>query len=436
MTQAPTTSLLRSVVTLFTGTLLAQAVPFLFAPLIARLYNADQFAVFGTLLAVFNILAVVVAGRYDQAVVLPPDPARAMHLVKGALLVVLCISLTSGLLLFLFGRQLEQSLGLPGLQDVIGPLILLVMLGGVQLVLMQWMLRVRAYGALARQKVAQAIGITVFTLLFGWLAARNGLVWGYLIGWSLYTAITVWTVVRRFPLLPGWEWSGIRAALVAYRAWPLHNAWPAVLNATASGMAVIYMASYFTAEETGQHNFARQYLLVPISMVSVALGQVLFERTATRVRDGVPIRAGLRVVILSLLAAALIIAVIITLFGEPLFAWLFGERWRMAGQSARILVWGYAAQLVAGPLGTQLIALGRVKAAMVFPVLFASLLGILSFAPHGSAMRFMGLLSATEVVAYGAYALWVWHHVRQHDLGVEQHGPGHDRSTDAGRSGP
>ena len=61
MSNQPT--FLRSVTTLFSGTVIAQAVPFLAAPVIARLYGPEQFAVFGTLMAVFNILNVVAAGR-------------------------------------------------------------------------------------------------------------------------------------------------------------------------------------------------------------------------------------------------------------------------------------------------------------------------------------------------------------------------------------
>jgi O-antigen/teichoic acid export membrane protein len=409
---------LKSVAALFSGTVLAQAIPFLLAPVIARLYDAEQFAVFGTLLAVFNILNVLAAWRYDQAIVLPASNAQAGDLVKGAVLLVMGTSVLAAVVLLFFGARLEQTRGLIGLQHLAGALVVLTFLGGVQLVLLQWLLRQRAFPVIARQKVLQSVAVTSLTLLFGWLSWRNGLVSGYVLGWLVYTMATLWIVLRQFPLGKGWDLLRMRHALSAYRDWPLHNAWPAVLNAAASGMAVIFMVAYYDVKVVGEHNFARQYLLVPISMVSVALGQVLFERTATRVRERLSIQADLKRVTWFLVGLALLIALVVTLFGEFLFATILGEQWRYAGRIAGILIWGYVAQLVGSPLGSQLIAMGKVKAAMLFPVFYALLLAVLPLFKHVPAPQFMALLSATEVLAYGGYAALVWWHVRRYETGL------------------
>jgi O-antigen/teichoic acid export membrane protein len=409
---------LRSVATLFSGTVLAQAIPFLLAPLIARLYDAAQFAAFGTLLAVFNILNVVAAGRYDQAIVLPRSRERSSDLAKGAIFLVACTTVLVAVLLFIFGARLEQATSLTDLHRLTWPLVALTFLGGTQLVLLQWLLRNRAFSVIARQKVVQSIAVTGLTLLFGWASWRDGLISGYLFGWMVYSALTLAVVFRRFPLGQGWEAVRIKMALRAYRDWPLHNAWPAVLNATASGMAVIYMVGFFDVQVAGEHNFARQYLLIPIGMISVALGQVLFERTATRVRERMPILADLRRVTWVLVAMALVIALVVTFYGETLFAWILGERWRYAGHVAGILIWGYSAQLVGGPLGAQLIAMGKVKATMLFPVFYALLLAFLPLFRNTSPLRFMALLSGTEVLAYGGYAALVWYHARRYEHSI------------------
>lgn len=411
---------LRSVATLFSGTVLAQAIPFLFAPIIARLFTAEEFAVFGTLLAVFNILNVVVAGRYEQAIVLPRETSAAGHLVKGALSIVVVNTLLFAILLFVLGKGLEQRAGLTGLDKLTWPVAGLVLLGGVQVVLLQWLLRNRAFKVIASQKVLQAVGVTAFTLALGWMAWNNGLVVGYVLGWTVYTLVTFWVVMARYPLGPLWDWKSIRSVLNEYRSWPLHNAWPAVLNALASGMAVFYMVSYYSPVVAGEHNFARQYLLVPLSMVSVALGQVLFERTATAVREQRSIGKDLARITMVLVLLALVLAVGVTLFGAPLFALVFGEQWRHAGQIAGILVWGYAAQFVASPLGSQLLAMGKVKSAMAFPVIFAALLALLPLVKDVDPTRFMALLSGVEVIAYGSYAALVAYHVRKYERGLVQ----------------
>ncbi|MBK9288738.1 MAG: hypothetical protein IPN38_13880 [Flavobacteriales bacterium] len=96
----------RSLTTLLTGTVLAQAIPFLAAPVIARLFGAPQFALFGGMIAVFNVLSVLVTGRYELAVMVPKERSEAAHLVRGGLL--FCVLASVGIygLLLAFHRPL------------------------------------------------------------------------------------------------------------------------------------------------------------------------------------------------------------------------------------------------------------------------------------------------------------------------------------------
>jgi len=408
-------SFIRSLATLLTGTVLAQAVPFLAAPLVARFYDAPQFALFGAMLAVFNVLNVVVTGRYELAVTGPTDRADAAHLVRGALLVCVGMTVVLHLALRLLHGTLETHMGLARLDDVLFVLSGLTLLAGVQLVLQQWMLRGRDFKAMARVKVVQALSITGLTLALGWTGRTDGLITGYLGGWTVFVLVTLWTVRRATPLPGAWDLQRSRAMLVRYKDWPLHNAWPAVLNAMASGGAVIYMGLFFDADTAGQHNFARQYLLAPIGMITVALGQLVLERTASHVRDGRPLGAELDRLMRMLALVALALAVLVTVAGPWLFTLVFGTAWATAGDYARPLIWGYAMQLVASPMGMVLIALGRVRLTMVFPLVYAALMVVPYFARHIEPMRFMILLSGIEVLAYGTYLMLVRSALRAHD---------------------
>jgi O-antigen/teichoic acid export membrane protein len=116
-----------------------------------------------------------------------------------------------------------------------------------------------------------------------------------------------------------------------------------------------------------------------------------------------------------LLIAALAIALIVTLAGPNLFRIVFGEPWSYAGNAARLLVWGYAAQLISSPLSVVLFALGRVKAAMIFPLTFGALMLIPLCCQHWEPMRFMALLAGLEVMAYTVNVILVLHHLRKYE---------------------
>jgi O-antigen/teichoic acid export membrane protein len=322
--------------------------------------------------------------------------------------------LAYALLHFLHG-SLEQRTGLPALGAVVGVIGALTTMAGIQLTLQQWLLRNKAFTAVAQLKVLQAVAITALTLVLGWAGFHNGLVFGYAGGWLLFTVATVLVVVVAHPLEGTWEPGRVRQVLVHHRDWPLHNAWPALLNAVGSGLAVMYMTLYFDAEVAGQHNFARQYILTPISMVTVALGQVLFVRTTDLVRDKRPVAPELRRIFQVLLVAGLVVALVLLIGGPFLFALIFGSSWELAGQASRVLMAGYVAQLLFSPFGVVLLALRQVKATKVFPVVYVALMGLPILFRTLPPMSFMGLLSAVEVAAYVALGLIVRNAVLRHD---------------------
>ncbi len=407
--------LMRSVATLFSGTVIAQGIPFLAAPLIARQYGPDQFAVFGTLMAVFNILSVLAAGRYEMAVVMPARDEESADLVRGAVVISVITGVLSFGAVLLFGMSTRLAERLPGLTDVAWVAALLAVLAGSQVVLQQWLLRRKRFGAVARAKVVQAVGVTAATVVLGFFGAANGLEVGYLIGWAGFALATVWWVSVREPLPGAFDASRTTAALSAYREWPLVNTWPALINAVASGMATFYMASYFDGEVAGQHNFVRQYVLVPVSMITAALGQVLFVRASEHVREGRPLLPELSRVLGVLLVGAVALVAILVFAGEPLFRWIFGERWAYAGAAGRYLVFGYAAQLVGSPFNVVLLALRQVRLTILFPLAFMGLLLLLPLFRGVAPLRFMGLLSGVEVLAYGLLLIVVLWSVHRHD---------------------
>jgi O-antigen/teichoic acid export membrane protein len=407
--------ILRSVLMLFSGTVLAQAIPFLAAPVFARLFDAPEFALFGAAMAVFNVLNVLATGRYEMAVLAPEDHRSASDLVRGAMMIAVGAGSAAYALLFLFHGALEQRTGLPALGPVVGVIGALTTMAGIQLTLQQWLLRGKAFTAIAQLKVLQALAITAFTLVLGWTGHHHGLVFGYAAGWSLFTVATVLVVLLARPLEGAWDLGRMGSVLMRYRDWPLHNAWPALLNAVGSGLAVMYMTLYFDTEIAGQHNFARQYILTPIGMVTVALGQVLFVRTTDKVRDKQAVGPELKQVFKVLLLAGLLVALVLVFAGPFLFRLVFGGTWEFAGQASRVLMAGYVAQLLFSPFGVVLLALRRVKDTMIFPVVYVALMGLPLLFRSLSPLSFMGLLSMIEVVAYVALGLIVRHAVLRHD---------------------
>lgn len=87
----PRSAYASNVLTLMTGTSLAQAIPIAISPILTWLYSPEEFGLFALPMAAASILAVLVAGRYELLNLLPKRDRDVMHIValSAALLLLL-----------------------------------------------------------------------------------------------------------------------------------------------------------------------------------------------------------------------------------------------------------------------------------------------------------------------------------------------------------
>ena len=92
----------KSLITLLTGTTLAQGITLLISPLLSRLYTPHDFGVFGTFLSIVSAIALIASLRYEIAIVLPKKEDVAINLLALAAFLTIIISILSfiGVLLF------------------------------------------------------------------------------------------------------------------------------------------------------------------------------------------------------------------------------------------------------------------------------------------------------------------------------------------------
>ena len=84
----PKSEFSRNVVTLMTGTTIAQAIPIAISPILTRIYTPEDFGVFAVYLSILTIVAVVATGKYELAIMLPEEENDALNLVSLSILLV------------------------------------------------------------------------------------------------------------------------------------------------------------------------------------------------------------------------------------------------------------------------------------------------------------------------------------------------------------
>ncbi|MBF4218060.1 lipopolysaccharide biosynthesis protein, partial [Vibrio anguillarum] len=101
----------KNVLTLMTGTGIAQAIPIAIIPILTRMFSPEDFGLLALYAACVSILGVVATGRYEIAIMLPKDDEDARLLLQLSMLVALFFSLLISIPISIWNAQIARFLG-------------------------------------------------------------------------------------------------------------------------------------------------------------------------------------------------------------------------------------------------------------------------------------------------------------------------------------
>ena len=396
-------SLTRATLTLLAGSALAQAIPLLLGPWIARLYSPAAYGEFSLVWTVASNLAVVGCARYEFALALEREGAGAAGLLALCLRVLLAVTAASVLVggAWMLWADLPVAAALP----------MAVMAAAASQALGQWAARAGEFAALAWARVVQWGGGAVAQVGLGLVHAGP---WGLMGGATLGAAAAAVLQARPAPQ-GGWRRllapQPLRELAARHRDFPLLNTPHAFAGALQDTLALALLTAWLGAPAAGAWALALRYLKAPASLVGGSLSQALYPRL-TRAATLAEGRALVRRNLLLLAALALPLMLVLLAFGPWLFAAVFGPDWRAAGELARALAPYVALHFIASPLSVVMMAWGAqawgLKLALVAQVLFV---GGLAVGLHLGGLAGAGWgVSAAMLLYFGYFfwALWTW----------------------------
>ena len=107
----PKSEFSRNVLTLMTGTTIAQAIPIAISPILTRIYSPEDFGMLALFLALFSILSTIATGRYELAIMSPESDDEAKDIVFLSILVAIFVFFISTILIWFFDVEIAILLG-------------------------------------------------------------------------------------------------------------------------------------------------------------------------------------------------------------------------------------------------------------------------------------------------------------------------------------
>ncbi|MDZ7771425.1 MAG: oligosaccharide flippase family protein [Balneolaceae bacterium] len=351
----PNTELYRDAATLATGTGMAQLIPILASPVLTRIFTPAEFGVLGAFAAFCTIVVSFATGRYELAILLPEREDRARHVTWLSIMLTFAVSLATLLAIVLFKEPLNDLMVLLDTEEL-GNLMYwapaCIASIGLYQVFSYQLNRHKRYGTIAASKFSQAAGMTGAQLGFGFLGmGAAGLVIGRVIG-DLFSWI--WSgadLLRRKLLLPEtFSRDTFREVAKRYENFPKVNAPHALTNASSSQLPQILLLSFFSKTINGHYNLTYKVCFAPVQLVSSSVGQVFSRRVTEKYQQEEDIHAFTKKIAGQLALVALLPFGLLALFAPPLFEFVFGAQWTVAGQYTQVLAPYFYMVFVVSPL--------------------------------------------------------------------------------------
>ena len=400
----------RSVLTVATGTALAQLITIAVAPVLTRLYAPSAFGLFALYTSVSAVIAILATGRYDVAIMLPHENEEAVNLLALSGTITIAISLLTLAVILFLHRPIALWLG----NEVIGPWLSIIPLSvGVNAfcqAMRCWTTRQKRFRLLSVARICgTATGATV-SIGIGLLSGSvGGLILGAMVTFGISTAI----LTRQMWIIDAGSRSSIRGAAIwslarRYYKFPLYSLPADFVNAAAQQVPIIFLMTFFGAAIVGLFALTQRVLAYPLGLIASSILEVFRQRASADFNAHGNCRDVFMKTFKSLALVSIVPFGLLFLTAPWLFSLVFGEQWKVAGAYARILAPFFMLRFVASPLSYVLYVVEkqRIDMALQIVLLLVTSLAIILGAWFHNPKLSISLYAGSYSVIYIIY-LWL-----------------------------
>jgi O-antigen/teichoic acid export membrane protein len=350
---------MRGITSIVAGSVAGQGLVILSYPLLTRLYDPAELGLLAVFTSVIGMISVISTASLEPAIPIPPDDGDAADVAWAALAFVSATTIVTAAVGLLAGGPLASLLGVPRLAQFWWLVALTVFALGAYMVLSEWMVRDRTYGALGRRNLLQGIGQTATQVGLGLIGVRP---LGLLLGVGVGRTLAMGGLLSRNGLLRQRRPSiaRLRAAVRRFRRFPLLAAPSALVNSAGLEMPLLLVSALYGDARAGLLGLTVRVFSGPTAIIGQAVSQVYTGETGAAIRQpGGVLGRLLRRAVLRLLLLGAGPALLLVVAGPWLFGLIFGPAWTEAGEYARFLAVAYLAQFAVTPVSSTLFLLER-----------------------------------------------------------------------------
>ena len=360
----------KNIVTLLTGTTAAQIVPFLLSPVLTRLYSPDDFGVLALFFSICSVLSVLAAGRYELSIVIPKKDSDAVNIVALSIVISVVFSLFLQLVFALFNSAISELLGNESISFWLYFVPLVVFMMSLYNILRYFSIRIKDFKNVAVTRAVKSSAGAALKLLFGFAGfTSGGLVTGEIVSHFFGNTSLVRNVYKRKELFADVSRGRMAEEAKKYSDFPKFSLPGALSNSLSLNLNSFFLTSLFSLAVLGQYALVNKAVSVPLTLIGSSVSDAYFQRAAQERNETGSAKSAFIQSAKYLSLIAVPVFFVLFFFGDELFAFVFGESWRVAGSYAKILSFLVAVRLVAAPLSVTMSTFEKQRISLMLTLL-------------------------------------------------------------------
>lgn len=349
----PKSEFSRNVLTLMTGTTIAQAIPIAISPILTRIYTIEDFGIFALYLSIIMLFSSVVAGKYELSILIPKYEKDAKNLVVLSIVISFIISLILFLITLIFTEQIMNLLKNNDIRYWLFLAPINIFIISTVSILYYYNNRNKNYRLLSSNQILQSSTQGFINIVFGLISnLKAGLILGTFLG----------NIISFFYLIFKTKNSFIDFSFNKYRLFVLSKKYikfpkfmiaSGFLENLSAQLPVFMISSFFGSYILGLFSLSQRIVKVPLGIIGSSIGNVFRQEAAKQLNENGTCRKLFLNTLKKLIIIATIPFIIFYFIAPELFSFIFGKEWYKAGVYAQILTIMFYFQFITSPLSNM-----------------------------------------------------------------------------------
>jgi len=376
----PKSEFTRNVLTLMTGTTIAQAIPIAISPILTRIYTPEDFGVLALFMGLVMILSSIISGRYELAILLPEKEEDAINIFVLAFLIISTISFILFLIIFIFNDFFTELLNNQEIKYWLYFIPIVTFFIGLFNLLTYYNTRLKNYKDIANASIIKALVLVSIQLFVGFFKdGVAGLINGQIFS-QMFANLKLFKNIflNQKNFFSSIDIQNIKKVAIRYKDFPKFSIWSVLLNTSVQNLVNILIPILFSYATMGFYALGQRVLGLPSTILGKSVGQVFFQQSVQEKKKTGSTRKIFLSTFKKLFFISFIVFTIIFFTITDIVNFVFGQDWIESAKIIQILIPLFFIRFISSSLSTTMIVYEKQKMELLINlILFTTTIMIL-----------------------------------------------------------